>query len=292
MDKALPKDTFHNLPKEKRDAILDVAADEFARFSYARASLSRIVSRLGIAKGSIYQYFENKLDLYRFILEEGSRAKLRFFGDKIVPEPGHFFDWMEEAFVSGLRFAAEHPRLAHISMALFFGHEPELRGFAERLRKVGLGHMESLIREAQLHREIRDDVDAATLAIVIGSMQQHGLWEVLRVKVGADRVEDLFDNHRLDALSDDELRAIVHQFICILQSGAATTEGPRPVEGVRSRPFDVEGTMDRAFAPQSDDAKSDDAKSDDAKSDDAKSDDANRNDDAGSNDAAPKKETP
>jgi len=40
---------------------------EFALYDYESASLSRIISNLGLAKGSFYRYFESKLDLYKYL---------------------------------------------------------------------------------------------------------------------------------------------------------------------------------------------------------------------------------
>jgi hypothetical protein len=54
--------TFSNLPEEKRQRILRIAIDEFADNDYDSASVSRIVARAGIAKGSFYQCFVDKDD--------------------------------------------------------------------------------------------------------------------------------------------------------------------------------------------------------------------------------------
>ena len=51
----MPSQTFFNLSEEKREAIVKVALDEFSRFDYSSASISRIVRKTGIAKGSFYQ---------------------------------------------------------------------------------------------------------------------------------------------------------------------------------------------------------------------------------------------
>ena len=59
----MPKETFLNLPEEKRNRILDAAIQEFAANPYDVASISNIVRKVGIAKGSFYQYFEDKKDL-------------------------------------------------------------------------------------------------------------------------------------------------------------------------------------------------------------------------------------
>ena len=61
--------TFAKLPSDKKERILDVAIDEFSRCGYEQASINRMVGRLGIAKGSIFQYFGSKKNLYFHIFE-------------------------------------------------------------------------------------------------------------------------------------------------------------------------------------------------------------------------------
>jgi AcrR family transcriptional regulator len=75
----VPKPTFANLPAAKRQVI--IAIDEFATHSYAVASVSRIVERAGIAKGSLYQYFENKQDLFLFLLDYAAQMQLQLLSE-------------------------------------------------------------------------------------------------------------------------------------------------------------------------------------------------------------------
>jgi AcrR family transcriptional regulator len=60
----MPKPTFFNLPEAKRLLIIDTSLEEFASNTYDKASLSQIVLKAGIAKGSMYQYFNDKEELY------------------------------------------------------------------------------------------------------------------------------------------------------------------------------------------------------------------------------------
>lgn len=80
----MPKDTFYNLPQEKRERITELALEEFAQNAYHRASLSAIVERAGIAKGSMYQYFEDKFDLYLYLMELGGQAKLKAINEAVA----------------------------------------------------------------------------------------------------------------------------------------------------------------------------------------------------------------
>ena len=48
----------------RREAILDVAAEVFLECGYAAASMSTIAARLGGSKGTLYNYFKNKEELF------------------------------------------------------------------------------------------------------------------------------------------------------------------------------------------------------------------------------------
>jgi AcrR family transcriptional regulator len=48
----------------RREAILDVARDVFLEEGYANASMSTIAARVGGSKGTLYNYFKNKEDLF------------------------------------------------------------------------------------------------------------------------------------------------------------------------------------------------------------------------------------
>ena len=65
----MPTDTFFNLSDEKKRRILEAAIDEFAEYRFSDASINRIVKNADISRGSFYQYFLDKEDLYLFIMQ-------------------------------------------------------------------------------------------------------------------------------------------------------------------------------------------------------------------------------
>lgn len=69
MEALMPKATFFNLPSEKRELIISAATQVFSAERYNAASINQICRKAGIAKGSFYQYFDNKLDLYVYIMK-------------------------------------------------------------------------------------------------------------------------------------------------------------------------------------------------------------------------------
>ena len=65
----MPTNTFFNLPIEKREKIINAAKSEFVEYSFHDASINRIIKSAGISRGSFYMYFENKEDLFLYILD-------------------------------------------------------------------------------------------------------------------------------------------------------------------------------------------------------------------------------
>lgn len=66
----MPKETFYNLDEEKRKKITEVLISEFSQKPFSDVNIKTIVERLGIARGSFYQYFEDLEDSYFYILDQ------------------------------------------------------------------------------------------------------------------------------------------------------------------------------------------------------------------------------
>ncbi len=62
----MPKQTFFDLPEEKRERIMTAARQVFQGVPYEKASIQAIIEAAGIPRGSFYQYFEDKDDLYLY----------------------------------------------------------------------------------------------------------------------------------------------------------------------------------------------------------------------------------
>ena len=116
----MPKDTFKNLSEEKRNLIEDVALNEFAEHGFDNASINRIVEKADIAKGSFYQYFEDKGDLYKHILTRIGEEKLAYITPALQnPADLNFFSLLEEIYRSGLAFAKDHPKKGRVAFEIY-----------------------------------------------------------------------------------------------------------------------------------------------------------------------------
>jgi len=84
----LPKQTFFNLPKEKKESLIQAAMKEFSRVPLTEASIANIIKDAAIPRGSFYQYFEDKEDLFYFLLEEYSTTLNERFRSILEKEDG------------------------------------------------------------------------------------------------------------------------------------------------------------------------------------------------------------
>ena len=66
----MPKETFFRLKEEKRQKIENALIDEFSSGSFEEASISNIIIKAGIPRGSFYQYFEDKYDAVKYIIKK------------------------------------------------------------------------------------------------------------------------------------------------------------------------------------------------------------------------------
>lgn len=87
----MPTDTFFRLPEEKRGRILASAWEEFTAVPYAEASINRIVRASRIPRGSFYQYFADKNDLFLCLIDEIRDEFLDLFHDTLERSGGDLF---------------------------------------------------------------------------------------------------------------------------------------------------------------------------------------------------------
>lgn len=68
----MPTPTWDRLSSERRDAIVTAAEAEFGAKGFSRGSLNVIAREAGVAKGSLFQYFDDKIDLFAHLSDLAS----------------------------------------------------------------------------------------------------------------------------------------------------------------------------------------------------------------------------
>jgi len=223
---AVPTPTFDNLPEDKRRRIADLAVAEFASRPYREASLNRIVARAGIAKGSIYQYFSGKLDLYRWVVTEELGRRKREAVLAAVPEggdPKDLFEALERQYVAGLRLFLAHPRLARLGARLLDpAPDPAVRKLHDEARRAGIDWLRGALARAQERGEVRLDLDLDLAAHMIAQALGIGLTQALMARLGTDLDRFMARPIPKEKVSEIEVKKLARAAVDLLRRGVGT----------------------------------------------------------------------
>lgn len=168
----LPKQTFFNLSEDKRERIVSASIEEFAEHYYHKASITRIVKNAGIAKGSFYQYFEDKKDLFKFIVVKIGEKKMEYLGPEMNNiDKSNFFEVVRSMYVSGIKFAMENPMLQEIGNNFVKDNDMELKEeiLGDTIPKSN-GLFEALINKGIEKGDIDSSIDVRLTANIITNL--------------------------------------------------------------------------------------------------------------------------
>lgn len=216
----IPKQTFFNLPDEKRQRIVDLAMDEFAVQPYSKASLSNVVARAGIAKGSMYQYFEDKRDLFTYLINLAAEKKMTYIRDQDFSQAADFFTMLEQMLLAGVRFNLENPKLGQLMASILDPTaEPFLRDLYTQMRRMSQDYMTNLITQNQLQGRLRQDLDPRLTASIINAILGNGLIEYFLQLLDVSYHDFLTDVKLIQQISDEDIHRVIRQVVNIVKHG-------------------------------------------------------------------------
>ena len=161
----MPTSTYYNLPDDKRSRIFQAAVNEFAQRNIDAASLANIVAEARISRGSIYQYFRDKEDLYVHVIESLRAKRAEYVKpafDIYKKEP--FLIFFENLCIRDSEYMSKHPQQLEVGKHLY-GHA---HGVSHKLILKYQKHFRELFLIAidydMDRRILRADINRAVLA--------------------------------------------------------------------------------------------------------------------------------
>ncbi len=205
----MPTSTFFSLPEEKRSLILAEALKEFADHPLEQASLSHMVTRLQIAKGSMYQYFKNKQDLYGYVLQLCYEKKREYLKEVFTKERD-FFSLVRFYYQRAYLFARAYPQ-EHRVIRNFWDSKDErlkteLRAYKELRYWDFQGYLKEALAQGQIHATVSKDASFFVYH-----------------SVGKELVESFLDAEQ----KEDEYLRFIEEVLLLLQKGLQKREGER-----------------------------------------------------------------
>ncbi|MEG2175836.1 MAG: TetR/AcrR family transcriptional regulator [Oscillibacter sp.] len=88
----MPSSTFLKLPPGKQEKLLEAATREFSRRPFSEASINQIIKDAGIPRGSFYMYFQDKEDLFRYLMKGYVDQLLLVLEELLIREQGDIFE--------------------------------------------------------------------------------------------------------------------------------------------------------------------------------------------------------
>lgn len=214
----MPTSTWENLEPGRRERVLRAAMAEFGRHGYSGGSLNVIAREAGVAKGSLFQYFADKRDLFATVAGETAlrvRSEMSRYLDG--PEPGQAFDdYLCDALGAWVRYFGKHPLERRVTAATSMEIDPAVRAAVRRpVHRLYTEALRPLCEQARDRGELAADADIDALLAMLMVLLPH--LAVAPFEPALDAVLDLYGR------SPDELREPIRRLVTSLLSGF----GPR-----------------------------------------------------------------
>ena len=202
----MPFQTFFNLPQDKQESIVSAAIDEFYDYGYQKASIARIVEATGIARGSFYQYFENKQDIYRYLILDVIGGRKHEYTRRFFKQQQTFADLLRELLAGGVAFFRDYPKMAAIANDYMQLRDKGLKQqIAGDSYEQGKRFFLERITAGKECGDIDERIDPEALYYLIYS-------------VGLSISQDISEQD-IASYTDEQLAEYVNRYVFILQNG-------------------------------------------------------------------------
>jgi AcrR family transcriptional regulator len=204
----MPKETFFNLSEEKQENVMRAAINEFSKHGFEKGNIGNIAKAAGVAKGSMYQYFENKRELFLYSVRWSTDflmkkyKKYLVFADKEL----NVFDYLYKTSKTIMLQMREERELIIFIQDVFLGKYQSLMDESmEYMLKVSDEYTLLLIRQGKENGYIRKDIDDKMLSLFISGVSYKFKEYIMNKarRLGEDIIDEPFEVY------DNELKTML-----------------------------------------------------------------------------------
>jgi AcrR family transcriptional regulator len=174
-----------------RARLLAAAAEEFSRVGLERASIDAISLAAGYGKGTIYNYFPSKEELFLAVVEE---ASAQAGSSAPAPHDAPARERLRAAVAGFCAWAGQHDTLARVLVRECLMGTPGLYPQVIGAEWPLTGDLEAIVRDGAGRGELRDDIPADVLALAIAGLTDLALaqhWASGGSRPGLEEIPDL-----------------------------------------------------------------------------------------------------
>ena len=147
--------------------LLVAAADEFARVGFERASIDAVSTSAGFAKGTVYNYFASKEELFAAVVEAATRQATAAASSPDGATARERLRTVLEAFCS---WAGDHDALARVLVRECLMGTPSVYSRVILAEQPLIGELERILTDGARTGELRDDLPPALLAAALAGL--------------------------------------------------------------------------------------------------------------------------
>ena len=158
----MPTGTWQRLSEKRRSAVLAAAEAEFAARGFSGGSLNTICREAGVSKGSLFQYFTDKADMYVHLAELAS-ARVRAAMEAEIaklPWDEDFPGSLDRLLDAWVRYFYDHPLERAMTAAANLDPDPVARTpVREAVNRHYLAVLRPLVERAVAAGQLRVDAE-------------------------------------------------------------------------------------------------------------------------------------
>lgn len=188
------KQTFYNLPITKRERIYQAIKTEFDRVPLDKISINSIIKEANISRGSFYQYFDDKGDLYDIFADKIMDSIKECFTNTLVKYKGDLFATMEE--VMSLHFIKVSQPKAKSQMQKFVpGVSVNAKSILDRICERSITYFNELTPNIDTRKFSFDNSpeDIRILFEMLMSISKNAIFYVLFMDIDTDEAIKIFN---------------------------------------------------------------------------------------------------
>ena len=161
---------FEKQNKDKQKRIIEAAILEFSEKGFENANTNKIARNANISVGSLFKYFNNKTDLFLYIVKL-AEAELESQIHSVLSMGKGFFETVGMI----LSLIDEYSKTDKALVRLYYemtsiGQSSLVETVVSTLEKVAGSEYKTIIKKAQDRGEIRADVDPAVVAFILDNI--------------------------------------------------------------------------------------------------------------------------
>ncbi len=161
---------FEKQNNDKQKRIIEAAILEFSEKGFENANTNRIAREANISVGSLFKYFNNKTDLFLYIVKL-AEAELESQIHSVLSMEKDFFDTVDMILSLIHEYSKTDKALVRLYHEMTsIGQSSLVETVVSTLEKVAGSEYKTMIKEAQDKGEIRGDVDPSVVAFILDNI--------------------------------------------------------------------------------------------------------------------------